>query len=96
MPAVTQLEKDEKHALIYQLLKIFLTQRLNAYMEFHSGNPAVLQNYGLMHDECVSKMRLITMLDLASHAPSAQIPYSLIRDSLLVSVPITFFYSFFF
>jgi translation initiation factor 3 subunit M len=95
MPAVTQLENDGKHALIYQLLKIFLTQRLNAFMEFHSGNPAVLQNYGLVHDECVSKMRLITLLDLASHAPSAQIPYSRIRDSLQVSVTITFFLFFF-
>ncbi|KAF3323902.1 eukaryotic translation initiation factor 3 subunit M-like protein [Carex littledalei] len=85
MPAVTQLEKDGKHASIYLLLKIFLTQRLNAYMEFHSANSAVLQNYGLVHDECVSKMRLITLIDLASHACPAPIPYSLIRDSLQIS-----------
>lgn len=89
---MTQLEKDGKHALIYQLLKIFLTQRLNAYMEFHSANSAVLENYGLVHDECVSKMRLITLIDLASHASSSsQIPYSLIRDSLQVSVLFAYF-----
>ena len=91
---MTQLEKDGKHAPIYQLLKIFLTQRLNAYTEFHSGNPAVLQSYGLVHDECVIKMRLITLLDLASHASSGQIPYSLIRDSLQVSLLLPFSFSF--
>ncbi|KAJ4759944.1 Eukaryotic translation initiation factor 3 subunit M [Rhynchospora pubera] len=85
MPAVTQLEKDEKHASIYELLKIFLTKRLDAYLEFHSANSAVLQTYGLVHDECISKMRLITLLDLAFHSPSAQISYSDIRDSLQIN-----------
>lgn len=46
MPAVEQLEKDAKYALVYQLLNIFLTQRLDAYLEFHAANSALLKSYG--------------------------------------------------
>ena len=46
MPAVGQLEKDAKYALVYQLLKIFLTQRLDAYLDFHAANSTLLKSYG--------------------------------------------------
>ena len=46
MPAVGQLEKDAKYSLVYQLLKIFLTQRLDAYMEFQATNSSLLKSYG--------------------------------------------------
>lgn len=46
MPAVAQLEKDSKYALVYQLLKIFLTQKLDAYLDFHAANSDLLKNYG--------------------------------------------------
>jgi translation initiation factor 3 subunit M len=47
MPAVAQLEKDAKYALVYQLLKIFLTLRLDAYLEFQAVNSALLKSYGI-------------------------------------------------
>lgn len=47
MPAVAQLEKDEKYQLVYELLKIFLTQRLDSYLEFQSANSALLKGYGM-------------------------------------------------
>lgn len=46
MPAVAQLEKDAKYALVHQLLKIFLTQRLDAYLDFHAANSTLLKSYG--------------------------------------------------
>ncbi|KAI9120767.1 hypothetical protein K1719_007800 [Acacia pycnantha] len=84
MPAVGQLEKDAKYALVYQLLKIFLTQTLDAYLEFHAANSALLKSYDLVHEECVTKMRLISLVDLASDG-SGQIPYALIRDTLQIN-----------
>lgn len=83
MPAVAQLEKDTKYALVYQLLKIFLTQRLDAYLEFHTTNSEILKSYGLVHEECIAKMRLMSIVDLASNE-SGQIPYSLIKDTLQI------------
>ncbi len=46
MPALQQLSKDSKYALVYRLLDIFLTRRLDAYLEFHNANAALLKNYG--------------------------------------------------
>ena len=40
MPAVSQLEKDKKYQLVYELLKIFLTKRLDSYYEFQTANSA--------------------------------------------------------
>lgn len=48
MPAVGQLENDEKYTLTYQLLKIFLTHRLDAYLDFQSANSALLKSYGML------------------------------------------------
>ncbi|KAB5561013.1 hypothetical protein DKX38_005970 [Salix brachista] len=95
MPAVAQLEKDAKYALAYQLLKIFLTQRLDAYLEFQAANSALLKSYGitiglvqfshgcLVHEDCIAKMRMISLVDLASHE-SGRIPYTLIKDTLRI------------
>ncbi|KAL0461569.1 UNVERIFIED_CONTAM: Eukaryotic translation initiation factor 3 subunit M [Sesamum latifolium] len=83
MPAIAQLEKDAKYALVYQLLKIFLTQRLDAYLDFHSSNSNFLESYGLVHEDCVAKMRLISLVDLGNSG-SGQIPYSLIKDTLQI------------
>jgi len=47
MPAVAQLEKDEKYQLLYELLKIFLTKRLDSYLEFQTANSALLKDYGM-------------------------------------------------
>lgn len=83
MPAVAQLEKDSKYALLYQLLKIFLTQKLDSYLDFHAANSALLKSYGLNHEDCMTKMRLMSLVDLAS-SESGQIPYSLIRETLQI------------
>ncbi|CAE5965831.1 unnamed protein product [Arabidopsis arenosa] len=84
LPAVAQLEKDAKYAPVYQLLKIFLTQRLNAYTEFQNANPKFLQSYGLADEDCVTKMRLLSLVDLASDE-SGKIPYASIKDALQVN-----------
>ncbi|KDP27264.1 hypothetical protein JCGZ_19963 [Jatropha curcas] len=84
MPAVGQLEKDAKYALVYQLLKIFLTQRLDAYLEFQAANSALLKSYGLVHEDCISKMRLMSLVDLASNE-SGRIPYTLIKNTLRIN-----------
>ncbi|KAF7822400.1 eukaryotic translation initiation factor 3 subunit M-like [Senna tora] len=84
LPAVGQLEKDAKYALVYQLLKIFLTQRLDAYLDFQASNSTLLKSYELVHEECIAKMRLVSLVDLGSDA-SGQIPYALIRDTLRIN-----------
>ncbi|CAN6708448.1 unnamed protein product [Malus baccata var. baccata] len=84
MPAVEQLEKDAKHALAYQLMKFFLTKRLDACLEFQAANPDLLKSYGLVHEDCITKMRLISLMDLGSDE-SGRIPYGAIRDTLQIN-----------
>ncbi|KAK2986306.1 hypothetical protein RJ640_021875 [Escallonia rubra] len=84
MPAVAQLEKDAKYAPVYQLLKIFLTQRLDAYLDFHAANANLVKGYGLVHEDCIAKMRLMSLVDLGSDI-SGQVPYALIKDTLQVN-----------
>ncbi|KAL6535070.1 hypothetical protein OROMI_026444 [Orobanche minor] len=38
-------QKDTKYASVYQLLKIFLTKRLDAYLDFHSSNSNLLDSH---------------------------------------------------
>ncbi|XP_024537089.1 eukaryotic translation initiation factor 3 subunit M [Selaginella moellendorffii] len=83
MAAVCQLEKDSKYAPVYRLLEIFLTSRLDAYLEFQASNPNLFKNYGLVHEECITKMRLMSLAGLASKA-SREIPYVTIKDALKV------------
>ncbi|MCD9639713.1 hypothetical protein HAX54_024419 [Datura stramonium] len=83
MPAVVQLEKDAKYALAYQLLKIFLTGRLDDYLNFQEANSELLKTYGLIHEDCVEKMRLLTLVDLGMMG-TGQIPYSMIKDTLKI------------
>ncbi|RAL46794.1 hypothetical protein DM860_005073 [Cuscuta australis] len=85
MPAVAQLEKDAIYAPVYQLLKIFLTQRLDAYMAFEASNSTLLKTYGLVHEDCITKMRLLSLVDLGSKE-SDRIPYSVIKDVLQIDV----------
>ncbi|KAI8030334.1 Eukaryotic translation initiation factor 3 subunit M [Camellia lanceoleosa] len=84
MPAVAQLEKDAKYALVYQLLKIFLTQQLDAYLDFYEANSTLLKSYGLIREDFLVKMRLMSLVDLAS-TESGQISYPLIKDTLQVN-----------
>ncbi|KAL6499161.1 hypothetical protein OROHE_026189 [Orobanche hederae] len=83
MPAIAQLEKDAKYASVYQLLKVFLTKRLDAYLDFHSSNSNVLDSHGLVHEDCITKMKLISLVDLGKNE-SGQISYSLIKETLQI------------
>ncbi|CAM6014166.1 unnamed protein product [Sphagnum balticum] len=84
MPALQQLSKDSKYAPVYRLLDIFLTRRLDAYLEFHNANAALLKNYGLVHEECITKMRLMSLTGLASKG-SGEITYAVVQEALKIT-----------
>ncbi|KAG0613019.1 hypothetical protein M758_6G070200 [Ceratodon purpureus] len=84
MPAVKQLGRDSKYGPVYRLLEIFLTGRLSDYLEFQTADAATLKEYGLVHEECVTKMRLMSLVGLAATS-SGEISYAAIRDTLKVN-----------
>ncbi|CAA2978692.1 eukaryotic translation initiation factor 3 subunit M-like [Olea europaea subsp. europaea] len=83
VPAVAQLEKDAKYAQMYQLLNIFLTQRLDAYLDFYTANSALLKSFGLVQEDCIEKMRLVWLLSLGTNE-SPQIPASRVKYTFVV------------
>ncbi|KAK8969503.1 hypothetical protein KSP40_PGU019508 [Platanthera guangdongensis] len=83
MPAIAQLQNDEKYALAYQLLEIFLTKRLDSYIDFYSANSNFLKSYGLVHEDCITKMRLMSLIDLSCNE-SGEIPYSQVKEVLRI------------
>jgi len=84
MPAVKQLQKDSKYAPVYRLLEIFLTGRLSDYLEFQAADSATLKSYGLVHEECITKMRLMSLVGLATSG-SGEVTYAHIQDTLKVA-----------
>ncbi|KAI3970785.1 hypothetical protein MKX01_024432 [Papaver californicum] len=83
MPAVAQLEQDGNYAWVYQLLKIFVTQRLKKYIEFQAANITALMDYGFDIEGCMTKMRLMSLADLGSNE-SGEIPYAVVADTLVI------------
>ncbi|RZC60999.1 hypothetical protein C5167_022761 [Papaver somniferum] len=83
MPAVAQLEQDGNYAWVYQLLKIFLTQRLKAYTDFQAENDTAMTECGLVFEDCMTKMRLLSLADLGSNE-SGEIPYAMVANTLMI------------
>ncbi|KAG6541293.1 hypothetical protein Mapa_017346 [Marchantia paleacea] len=84
MLPVRQLERDAKYAPVYRLLDIFLTSQLDTYLEFQNANSATIKTYGLVQEEAMTKMRLMSLAGLASKG-SGEIPYSVVRETLKVA-----------
>ncbi|RZC58482.1 hypothetical protein C5167_005775 [Papaver somniferum] len=83
MPAVAQLEQDGNYAWVYQLLKIFLTRRLKAYTDFQAENDTAMTEAGLVFEDCMTKMRLLSLADLGSNE-SGGIPYAMVANTLMI------------
>ncbi|CAK9138750.1 unnamed protein product [Ilex paraguariensis] len=49
-----------------------------------AANSTLLKSYGLVHEDCIAKMRLMSLVDLGSDE-SGQIPYALIKDTLRIN-----------
>ncbi|KAK1380117.1 hypothetical protein POM88_026861 [Heracleum sosnowskyi] len=89
MPVVAQLDEDAEYGLVYQLLKIFLTQEIYPYMAFYEKNSEVLIKHGLVHEDCVKKMKLLLLVEQCDLTDPTfhVIPYCQIAESLQIDEP---------
>ncbi|KAJ8299307.1 hypothetical protein KUTeg_023367 [Tegillarca granosa] len=53
--------------LIHDLLTIFVSQKLTAYQQFYKNNTDFVNSLGLSHDQNLSKMRLLTFMQMAEN-----------------------------
>jgi len=86
--AIKQLDntKTARGTKIFQLLKIFVGENLDSFNKFIAENPDFLKSVGLDHDECVNKMRLLSLATLGAAASSTnnEVSYSSIAKALHV------------
>ena len=84
MAAVRHLQGNAQHGKVYRLLSIFLTGQLRDYLAFHAENPDVVAACSLSHDECVAKMRLMSLAALGTESAAGQVTYQQVQETLQV------------
>jgi translation initiation factor 3 subunit M len=80
MRAIQQLEKSKPQ--LYALLKLFAFDTLEAFKTFHEANPGFLESINLDYEECLKKIRLLTLATLANQHD--EIPFSAISQGLAI------------
>lgn len=67
---------------IFDLLTIFVSEKLDNYTEFYKKNKAFVDGLGLDHEQNIQKMRLLTFMQMAEG--QKELSYSSIMDELKI------------
>jgi len=79
-----QLEADAAYKPLYRLLSIFARETFEEYSAFQASaeGAACMTKHGLSHDDCATKMRLLTLVSLGQQ--DKELPYASIASALKV------------
>jgi len=80
LPAIKQLQQTDP--LLYRLLELYSREALEAFHAFHKENPDFLASAGLVFEDCLKNMRLLSLATLATQ--HEEIPYSVIANTLSI------------
>eukprot|EP01113_Clastostelium_recurvatum_P023320 TRINITY_DN2786_c0_g1_i1.p1 TRINITY_DN2786_c0_g1~~TRINITY_DN2786_c0_g1_i1.p1 ORF type:complete len:423 (-),score=106.42 TRINITY_DN2786_c0_g1_i1:67-1314(-) len=83
LESVKLLEKHATHSVLYDLLRIFASEKYEQYQQFISKHPGYLESIGLREEDSRRKMRLLSLASLG--AESEEVPYNLIAQTLHIS-----------
>lgn len=68
--------------LIHDLLSIFVSEKLQSYIQFYQNHKEFVTSQGLNHDQNMKKMRLLTFMQLAEIHP--EMTFEQLRDELRI------------
>jgi len=85
LPPVQQLKGDATYGKLYELLRIFVTDKLPAYTAFYEANKEYVTSLGVDYAAAVENMRLLSLCSLALEHD--QIPYQVVAETLQVPQP---------
>lgn len=54
-------------ALLFELLQIFVSEKLEAFVDFVHRNRAYFEEAGFDYEACVNKMRLLSLASLGTY-----------------------------
>ena len=69
--------------LIHDLLKIFVSEKLEAYQKFYENHREFVNNLGLTHEDNIKKMKLLTFMQLAE--TKSEIRFGEIQQHMQIS-----------
>jgi len=78
-----QLQTNE-HNKTYQLLQLFVGGKLDSFDSFNKENPEFLQSLGLCSEDCSKKIRLLSLVTLASE--NNHLSYSQVSKTLNIDI----------
>jgi hypothetical protein len=63
--------------LIHDLLNIFVSEKLEAYLRFYESHKEFISDLGLKHEDNIRKMKLLTFMQMAENRSEItfQVPY---------------------
>nr|CAG4637231.1 EOG090X0AJZ [Ceriodaphnia reticulata]SVE73101.1 EOG090X0AJZ [Ceriodaphnia reticulata] len=70
-------------ALLHDLLTIFVTEKLSAYIKFYEEKKDFVEGLGLKHEQNLRKMRILTFMQLAENA--VELPFEMLEKQLQLS-----------
>eukprot|EP00871_Galdieria_phlegrea_P001242 jgi/Galph1/2118/GphlegSOOS_G809.1 len=82
LDVIQRLKQTQQHALLFELLEIFVAGKVDSFVEFAKQNENYISGAGFEYTTCMDKMRLLSLASLGVEQP--EIPYSLAAKTLLV------------
>ncbi|XP_057366342.1 eukaryotic translation initiation factor 3 subunit M-like [Daphnia carinata] len=67
-------------ALLHDLLTVFVTEKLSAYLKFYEEKKDFVEGLGLKHEQNLRKMRILTFMQLAEN--SVELPFETLEKQL--------------
>jgi translation initiation factor 3 subunit M len=77
------LQNDEKFSKLYELVVLFAEEKLDSFDSFNEKYPDYLESLGLLREDCLKKIRLLSLATLASE--NSEIAYAQIAKTLNIS-----------
>jgi len=68
--------------LVHNLFTIFVSGKLNQYMEFYEAHKTIISQSGMNHEKNINKMRILTLMTLAEN--SKELPFELLQEQLQI------------
>lgn len=68
--------------LVHNLFTIFVSGRLNQYVEFYEAHKNFISQSGMNHERNVNKMRILTLMSLAEN--NKELPFDLLQTQLQI------------
>jgi len=68
--------------LIHNLFTIFVSGKLNQYMEFYEAHKTFVSQTGMNHEKNIDKLRILTLMSLAEN--NKELPFDLLQKQLKI------------